>query len=279
MYCIIQSIMQMKVCYARSKYFKTALSTDVGTQNKVIEVEECSPHVLTKVIDFMYGISLPEYLSIDDAKSVLTMADLYLMEDLKDAVAPHLAKQLSEHNILETAKMAEKYNAQKLMEFCSDFILTNIPNLDGAGVLGTLLLVTPLVAKLCFQKQQNRIEDQQNQMDVFKKVLGVNLATSFKKRKDFKSDLEYKEYMINNTKPNMLVLCNKTSTWRRFFGSGGFKFEAGAVGRLISSNINGPAVVMWSTLPNYMGPWLGSFLDLDLFTTPIQIDSWLSESS
>ena len=33
----------------RSEYFKTALSTAVGNQEKVIEVEECSPQVLDSV--------------------------------------------------------------------------------------------------------------------------------------------------------------------------------------------------------------------------------------
>ena len=53
----------------RSEYFKTALNTDVGDQKNDIEVQECSPHVLTTVIDFMYGISIPEEFSSDDAKS------------------------------------------------------------------------------------------------------------------------------------------------------------------------------------------------------------------
>ena len=117
----------------RSKYFKTALNTEVGDQKNVIEVQECSLHVLAMVIDLMYGIGIPKEFSSDDAKSLLTMADLYLMEDLKDAVAPLLAKHLSTDNILETTKMAEKFTAENLMEMCSDFINANISNLDSAG--------------------------------------------------------------------------------------------------------------------------------------------------
>ena len=40
------------------------------------------------------------------------------------------------------------------------------------------------------------------------------LATKFKRREDFKSDLEYKDYLINTMKPNMLVVCNKSSDWK-----------------------------------------------------------------
>ena len=262
------SIRKMKVCI-RSDYFKTALSTGVGNQDKVIEVKECSPLVLTTVIDFMYEISLPEDLSCDDAKSLLTMADLYLMEDLKDAVAPILAKHLSKDNTLETTKMAEKYTAQKLMDFCCDFIQANIGDLDDNNVLDELFFVMPMVAKSCFQKQQNKIE----KIDVFNKAFGINLTVGFKKRNDFKSDLEYKEYMTNHMKPKMLVLCNKTCSWKSPATGRLREVKEGTVGRFIRFDVNEP-LIKWST-PSYLDPMVGAFLDLDLFANPIKID-WLT---
>ena len=99
--------------------------------NKVLNVEECSPLVLATVVDFIYGIEMPEDLSSEDAKSVLAMADLYLMEDLKDAAGSLIAtKHTSKDNILEVAKTAEKYNAQKLKELCYQFIFQNLNTLD-----------------------------------------------------------------------------------------------------------------------------------------------------
>ena len=95
-------------------------------------------------------------------------------------------------------------------------------------------------------------------------ALGVTLADSFKKKKDFKSDLEYKDYMMKNTEPNMLVLCNKDSSWARNYAT--INVEEGTVGRVISIGIEGP-VVKWKT-DTY--PRVGSFLNLDLFTTPIK---------
>ena len=41
---------------------------------------------------FNYGIGLPEDLEVEDAKNLLTIADLYLMEDLKEALAPVLGR-------------------------------------------------------------------------------------------------------------------------------------------------------------------------------------------
>ena len=111
-----------------------------------------SAQVLATAVDFIYGISIPEELSNDDAKSLLTMADLYLMEDLKVALAPLLGKQLSKENILEISMMAEKYTAHKLMDICSDFVLTNKTDL-----ISELFLALPSMAESCFEKQQNLI--------------------------------------------------------------------------------------------------------------------------
>ena len=114
----------------RSEYFKTALTTLVGNNNRILEVEECSPPILATVVDFIYGIGIPEEINIEDAKSLLAMADLYMMEDLKDAVGSIAHKQTTKDNILEISQMAEKHNAQKLKEFCCKFIFENIKNLD-----------------------------------------------------------------------------------------------------------------------------------------------------
>ena len=44
-----------------------------------VEVKECSHHVLSTIIDFMYGIALPQDLGLKELCSLLAMSDLYLM--------------------------------------------------------------------------------------------------------------------------------------------------------------------------------------------------------
>ena len=147
----------------RSPYFKTALNTDVGSNNQSsrkrtkgiqnqLEVKECSPEVLSITIKFIYGIGLPEDLGVEDAKNLLTIADLYIMEDLKEAVAPVLGAQLDKDNILEISKMAEKFAAPKLMEVCVDFIVSNITD------PGEIFAGMPQIANLCWKKQLNKVE-------------------------------------------------------------------------------------------------------------------------
>lgn len=74
-------------------------------------MKECNQLVFETVIDFMYGANLPNGLALADAKSLLAMADLYKMEDLKAAVAPLIGKQLDMDNIQEISLLAEKHTA------------------------------------------------------------------------------------------------------------------------------------------------------------------------
>ena len=99
-------------------------STYLGPQLAELFENPESAEVLSTTIKFICGISLPDDLSVEDAKNLLTLADLYLMEDLKEAVAHVLGAQLDKDNILEISKMAEKCTASKLMEICVDFIVS-----------------------------------------------------------------------------------------------------------------------------------------------------------
>ena len=113
-----------------------------GEQNKVIDVYECPPRVLVPLINFIYGIAVLEVFNNQDVKS--HMAHLFEMEDLKDAIAPRLGDQLK--NILETSKLALKYNALRLTELCCDFILANSDGLSSSLLdqLFKVLQFTPL---------------------------------------------------------------------------------------------------------------------------------------
>merc|ERR1712126_726056 len=109
-----------------SDYFKTALNTNVGDGLNTVEVKECSHHVLSTIIDFMYGIALPQDLGLKELCSLLAMSDLYLMTGLRDAVAPLLGKHL------------------KLQEQCSSYIFDNI-DVMGPQLLDNLAKALPMV--------------------------------------------------------------------------------------------------------------------------------------
>ena len=270
----------------RSEYFKTALNTSVGNNNKVLNVEECSPHVLATVVDFMYGIGIPEVFTYEDAKTLLAMADLYLMEDLKDAVASLIAnKQTNKDNIMEISQMAEKYSAQKLKEMCCEFIFKNLNTLD-KKMLVELNEVMPLLGEKAWLKLINK-EWSENSTLLANTVPAIltkswnHLTDLFKRREDFESDLDYKGYVMTRIKPNMLVACNKSSYW----GGGllsrcpGYDVPKGTAGRVISCDMEKGPRVKWFNICLHSGVHDGHevtsssehFLFLDLLTPPIAL--------
>ena len=97
----------------------------MGDNSKTMEVNEFSCEVLSTAVDFMYGIEIPEDFS-DGLKSLLHMADQYLMEDLKDAVSFHIGKDLTKENIFDISNLAETFGAMALSEKCAQFIFDNV---------------------------------------------------------------------------------------------------------------------------------------------------------
>ena len=258
----------------RSVYFKTALNTAVGENRKVVDVQECSAHVLGTVIDFMYGIDMPEDITYDDAKSLLGMADLYLMEDLKDVMAPHLAKQLREANVLEKSQLAEKYGAKRLKEICCDFVLANLDNINKAMLDELSQTLAPLLGKRALESlKESGVAKPwlRNNIEVANDLLGFNISTfePYKTRKDFQSMDEYKRYMTTHLKPKMLVRSNNLqATWTHVNHGGEFEVAEKTFGRVVACPSEGPVVKWPLQRENKSTAMRGSYIDLDILTPP-----------
>ena len=258
--CLLFYVWLLRDLLLRSEYFKAALNTSVGNNNKVLKVDECSPRILAAVVDFIYGIAIPEDIKGDfeDAKTLLAMADLYLMEDLKDTVGALIAtKHMRLPDILEVSQVAEKYRAQKLKEMCCKTVFKNIKLLD-KKLLMELYEVLPLGEKAWLEVIDGRAEN--GIMDIAIKVLGINLDKPFKRRREFQSEDGYLGYLRAQIKPNMLVCCNKSSMWK-----GGNLVTEGVIGRVTS--IDPDVKVKW---PMTSSLTAGVHLvNLDLITPPI----------
>jgi len=118
------------------------------------------------------------------------MADLYLMEGLKDAVAPFYLM----NNILEISTRADKHAALKLQELCCDFIIQDIVMLDDfdTNLLDALCTAMPSLGKASLRRQA-----------IVRKF--PSLKAFFKGRSNFTSDVDYQKYVRANIKPNMIV--------------------------------------------------------------------------
>lgn len=134
----------------RSKYFATALTTDLGNANpkSEMEVKDCAPENLTCVVDYMYGNPVPEHFAELRLEDLLRQADYFMMEDLKSAVGLHIAKTLNLDTVKDLVVLGEKYREVTLQESCSDFILAHIEEIEDS-VLSELEL--PLIARKSLQ--------------------------------------------------------------------------------------------------------------------------------
>ena len=120
------------------------MATSVGDNSKSLDVQGFSFEVLSIAVDFMYGIEIPKsFNKNDDFKSLLHLADMYLMGNLKNAAGSLLARSLNNENICEVSLLADKYRAEELRNKCVDYIFHNANSIDDAklGVLtdGTVM--------------------------------------------------------------------------------------------------------------------------------------------
>jgi len=91
----------------RSKYFETVLKTTVGDAKSISEMDlgECSLEVLTCAVNFMYGIPIPEDFA--DTQGLLHQADLFMMEDLKNAIGLLIAETPSSNTLLSASGLVK----------------------------------------------------------------------------------------------------------------------------------------------------------------------------
>ena len=184
----------------RSEYFKTELTTFVGSNSKSKEVKEYSYDVLNTAIDFMYGIEIPDTLNnSDDLKSLLHLADLFLMEDLKKAASLFMAKGLNIQNVVDLCQLAEKFRAGALKDQCVQFLFDNASSIedDKLTQLRDVTVWVPLVKKFASESKKGN--------SLLARIFGENPDFDFKTREDFGSDTDYEGYMMSRVKPGMFV--------------------------------------------------------------------------
>jgi len=250
-----------------SEYFKTALCTSVGDNSKTIDVKDFSHKVLSTAVDFMYGIEIPEgFNNSDDLKSLLHMADLFLMEGLKDAAGFRIGKELNEENVFDTSQLADKFRAMTLSEQCAEFLFDNASTIedDKLAELKEGTVMASLAKKFVMESKKQKWKD-----SWMTKLFGEK--PDFKRRKEFGSVTDYRGYVKSKIKPGMFVSCNETSGWN------GYSVKEGHVAIVNNTDNSSYVTLKWLTLKagdpaygltnqqSHGGPWEA----LDLLTSPI----------
>ena len=107
--------------FNRSEYFEMALSREwMEKKEKKMVLQDCSIEALNVAVNFMYGMNVPE--DFTQYGDLLHLAELFMMENLKEVVVERLARNLSKENYLLISKIAEMYNATRLAEHCAHFV-------------------------------------------------------------------------------------------------------------------------------------------------------------
>ena len=239
----------------------------MGDNSKTMEVNEFSHKVLSTAVDFMYGIEIPEvFNNTDDLKTLLHMADLYLMEDLKDAVGFLIGKDLNKENVFDTSQLADKFRAVALGEQCAEFFYDNANTIEDEKLaeMGEGTVMASLAKKFVMESKKQLWKD-----SWVTKLFGER--PDFKRKKDFGSVEDYRVYVMSTVKPRMFVSCNMSSGW------GGHIVEEGHVGIVADTDNPSHVYVKWLTLkagdPAHFffqdSASAGLFHCLDLLTSPI----------
>jgi len=139
-----------------SEYFEMALSRDwLEKKEKKMELKDCSVEALHVAVNFMYGVNIPEdfkghaellhlaeLFMMDNLKEVieerlaqaltkanyleichlLHLAELFMLDNLKEVIEEQLAKALTKSNYLEISQMAELYSNTSLITKCGHFV-------------------------------------------------------------------------------------------------------------------------------------------------------------
>ena len=119
---------------ARSGYMEAKVNR--WSEVKELVIEDCDPATFNLIVDYMYGIALPESMlsSSNDAegirqdlekmKKLLEMSDRLLMVDLKEEVEKMIIKTFETkindvEQCVEVIKLAENFDLSKLLRVCA----------------------------------------------------------------------------------------------------------------------------------------------------------------
>jgi len=112
---------------ARSPVFHAMLNTDMIESKKgEVKIEDADTDVLKAMIRYMYTVNVD--VSFTKFKELIVLADKYQVLELVNFCGNKLVESLSKENVLELGQLAERHNADKLLNKCIKYVLKNLPN-------------------------------------------------------------------------------------------------------------------------------------------------------
>ena len=204
--------------------------------------------------------------------SLLHLADLYLMEDLKTAAGLLIACGLNKDNVFDVSQLADKFRAEALRNKCVDYLFDNASSIDGEkfSVLSEGAVMASLAKKFVLETKKPA-----RRPLWITKLFGEE--PDFKKREDFASLDGYEDYVVSKIQRGMFVSCRESSHWD------GVLVEEGDVGVVVSNaapswGFNPRSLVSVKWLTKGSSAYLplvvlrGPCNCLDLVTSPVSVN-------
>ena len=163
------------------------------------------------------------------------MADLYLMEDLKDAAGFKISKSINMENVFDISKFADKFRATFLSEECAKFLYDNHASIDEDkfAEMGEGTVMAALAKKFVKESKESWVN----------KLFGNKPV--FKRREDFKDMNDYTDYVASKIQPKMFVRCNHTSVWNGYYVAKSCTVTEGHIGFTQHAGLNEEEVLTW----------------------------------
>uniref|UniRef100_A0A0N4ZKS6 BTB domain-containing protein n=1 Tax=Parastrongyloides trichosuri TaxID=131310 RepID=A0A0N4ZKS6_PARTI len=89
-----------------------------------INIVDSTPSAVSKMIGYIYSADIPGELDIEEAASLVQLAEKYDMEQMKILCEEKLIIQLSKSNVCSLLQFADTYNAELLQQACIEMIST-----------------------------------------------------------------------------------------------------------------------------------------------------------
>ena len=157
------------VLLARSpSFFEAQLKRWSGEKREVM-IEDCDPEVLDIVVNYMYGMDIPN-LELQKIIKVLDIAEMLLMADLIAEVENCAIRILNKDNVKVLCAKADMYGCPNLLKACAQLMVKEEVSLSreevGKMPNATVAYLEALKAELSqrkdlevsLQKQQEEIE-------------------------------------------------------------------------------------------------------------------------
>ena len=116
------------VLMARCQYFNKMFMGNFAEskeENLIIKIDVCSRKVFKNVLKFFYANELWIPNNINNTLEMLTLADLYQLNEMRHHCCEILQNSVNIGNAILLLQASRKFNLKDLRDLCKDFILAN----------------------------------------------------------------------------------------------------------------------------------------------------------